>query len=256
MNTTEQTEAGSNSELLTEVQANESQETHESGNDGFFAENKGAEHASETRDSEVAVENSEADSGNDNGNQLPEYGVYGKDIFGSLEEGSDDAEVFELVRAKCHEAGITEAQLQTVIPELYKKLDELNDRYNQASSESVTKELNGLKQKYGAKYDSMVETANNTLRNLCTQFGVDHKAFMHPSVANNANVVEFFYHLGQRDSENGIKGTTEMHAIATAKSELESILNGSHALSKAYFNVNDPEWAKANERVNYLMRIQ
>lgn len=47
----------------------------------------------------------------------------------------------------------------------------------------------------------------------------------------------------------------QMASIATAEQELESIYNGTHALSKAYMDSSHPDWKRAQTRVNELTRM-
>lgn len=214
----------------------------EEGKDELVAEKeeiKGEEEEGEVEEVEGKVE-------------LPAIEEYAVELFTGFEEGSEDAELFGLIREKCHEAGLSEEQLGKIMPVVYEKIDELWGRQEAAYKESCEAELRSLKEKYGAKYGEMVGVANKTLVGMCEKFGVKAEAFMHPSVANNAGVVEFFYKLGMSVGESNLKGGEKV----SGKAELESILTGGHELSAAYMDMTHPDWAKANARVNELMGIR
>jgi len=186
---------------------------------------------------------------------LPDLEDYATQLFEGVEPESLDYKLFERARVAAHKAGIPQDALSAVMGDVRTFINETEAQIEQARIDACDEQLKQLQQTYGSKFKAVMEACNNTLNNLAVEFGVDARVFDLPEIRNNPEVVKFFYGLSQRMKEAGFAHVNQMASIATAEQELDSIYNGTHALSKAYMDSSHPDWKRAQERVNELTRM-
>lgn len=186
---------------------------------------------------------------------LPELGEYATSLFEGVEPESLDYQLFERARVAAHKAGISEAALSSVMGDVRTFINETETQIEQARIDASNEQLKQLQQIYGGKFKAVMESCDNTLCNLAAEFGVDASVFNLPEIRNNPEVVKFFYGLSQRMKEAGFANVNQMASVATAEQELDSIYSGTHELSKAFMDSADPNWQKAQDRVNELTRL-
>lgn len=186
---------------------------------------------------------------------LPDLGEYATSLFEGVEPESLDYQLFERARVAAHKAGIPEAALSSVMGNVRTFINETEAQIEQERIDASNEQLKQLQQIYGSKFKAVMESCDNTLCNLAAEFGVDASVFNLPEIRNNPEVVKFFYGLSQRMKEAGFASVNQMASVATAEQELESIYSGTHELSKAFMDSTDPNWRKAQDRVNELTRM-
>lgn len=186
---------------------------------------------------------------------LPELTEYATNLFEGVEPDSLDYKLFERARTAAHKAGVPAEALSAVMGDVRTFINETEAQIEQARVEASNEQLKQLQQTYGSKFQAVMEACNNTLCNLAAEFGVDASVFNLPEIRNNPEVVKFFHGLSERMKEAGFAGVNQMASVATAEQELESIYNGGHELSKAFYDSSDPNWKRAQDRVNELTKL-
>ena len=186
---------------------------------------------------------------------LPDLAEYATNLFEGVEPESLDYQLFERARTAAHKAGIQAEALSAVMGDVQSFINETEAQIEQARVDSSNDQLKTLQQTDGNKFKAVMEACNNTLCNLAAEFGVDASVFNMPELRNNPEVVKFFYGLSERMKEAGFANVNRMASVATAEQELDSIYSGSHELSKAFFDSSDPNWQRAQDRVNELTKM-
>ena len=186
---------------------------------------------------------------------LPELADYATTLFDGVDPESLDYQLFERARVAAHKAGVPADALSAVMGDVRTFINETERQIEEARLDASKEQLKQLQQTYGSKFKAVMEACNNTLSNLATQYGVDASVFNLPEICNNPEVVKFFYGLSQQMKEAGFANVNQMASIATAEQELDSIYSGTHELSNAYYDSTDPNWKRAQDRVNELTRM-
>lgn len=186
---------------------------------------------------------------------MPALDAYAVDLLKGVDPESLDYQLFGRAREAAHKAGIPAEALGAVMGDVQSFIAESEAAITQARIDQCNDDLSALQREYASKFPAVMEACNNTLVNLSTEFGVDPGVFNLPELRNNPNVVKFFYGLSQKMRESGFAGAGTSPAVVTAEQELETIYSGSHTLSKAFFDSSNPEWKRAQERVNYLTAL-
>ncbi len=159
----------------------------------------------------------------------------------------------EAYKKTAFDAGVTQKQYETLLGmQRQMTLDAYNKELENVKAMAGKTETS-LRTEYGAAYESKIDGAQRVI-NTFFKGQQMHKAFS--ALQNDEGFVKAMVAISENLGEDVIAGQTRQTLTPKeAESEVNSIMSGSHDLSKAYFDELNPEHDTAVERVLDLQKL-